>query len=64
MVEVDLVIEEREADVAQVLEGHGLRCTYLGGARRPSGITDAWHGYLQQSLGTLFCQILSLDRSF
>ena len=42
--------------------GIRLRCTYLG--RAASGITDAWHGYLLQSLGTLFCQILSLDRSF
>ena len=32
--------------------------------RRPSGITDVGQESMQQSLGTLFCQILSLDRSF
>ena len=34
------------------------------GARRPTGITDAWHGSLWQRLGISDCQILSLDRSF
>ena len=29
--------------------------------RRPSGITDVGQGPVQQSLGTLFCQILSLS---
>ena len=37
---------------------------HLPRGRRPSGITDVGQGSMQQSLGTLFCQILSLDRSF
>ena len=37
---------------------------HLAGARRPSGITDAWHGPVWQRLGISDCQILSLDRSF
>ena len=40
-----------------------LRCICLG-ARRPTGITDAWHGSVWQRLGISDCQILSLDRSF
>ena len=37
---------------------------HLAGARRPSGITDAWHGSVRLRLGISGCQILSLDRSF
>ena len=37
---------------------------HLPRGRRPSGVTGVGQGYLRQSLGTLFCQILSLDRAF
>ena len=43
--------------------GIRLRCICLGDAAL-HGITDVGQGSVQQSLGTLFCQILSLDRSF
>ena len=45
-------------------EGGGPAALHLPRGRRPSGVTDVGQGYLQQSLGTLFCQILSLERSF
>ena len=42
----------------------GSGCAASAWARRPSGITDAWHGSVWQRLGISDCQILSLDRSF
>ena len=44
--------------------GIRLLCICQAGARRPTGITDAWHGSVWQRLGISDCQILSLDRSF
>ena len=58
---IDRRYVEQKAQARQHVQ-RGSRSTNTRG-RRPSGVTDVGQGSLQQSLGSLFCQILSLDRS-